>query len=156
MKKKPCSYARFYALLKRMPGECETIKQTLVSRFTQGRTTSLREVNAEEYETMCKAMEAEIAHPGMSTDEYQDRLRRARSAALRRMRRYGIDTADWDAIDAFTSDARIAGKRFALLSIDELNGLTAKLEAIARKGKKSAPRRVIHVPIFVNPNRLPS
>lgn len=156
MKKKPCSYARFYALLKRMSGERETIKQTLVSRFTQGRTTSLREVNAEEYEAMCKAMEAEVAHPGMSTDEYQDRLKRARSAALRRMQRYGVDTADWDAIDAFTSDARIAGKRFAQLSIDELKGLTAKIEAIIRKGKKQAARKIVYVPAFINPNRLPS
>ena len=63
MKNKPTSYARFYALLRQMQGDREQIKETLILQFTKGRTTSLREMQKDEYEAMCRAMEAEIEHP---------------------------------------------------------------------------------------------
>ena len=62
MKNKPTSYARFYALLRQMQGDREQIKETLILQFTKGRTTSLREMQKDEYEAMCRAMEAEIEH----------------------------------------------------------------------------------------------
>ncbi len=49
MKRKPVSYARFYALLARLAGDRDIAKETLVERFTEGRTSSLREMHAEEY-----------------------------------------------------------------------------------------------------------
>ena len=52
MKRKPTSYARFYALLNRIPGDREQIKEDLIMRFTQGRTSSLREMKQVEYEAM--------------------------------------------------------------------------------------------------------
>ena len=58
MKNKPTSYARFYALLRQMQGDREQIKETLILQFTKGRTTSLREMQKDEYEAMCRAMEA--------------------------------------------------------------------------------------------------
>ena len=71
MKNKPTSYARFYALLRQMQGDREQIKETLILQFTKGRTTSLREMQKDEYEAMCRAMEAEIEHPGLSTEEFR-------------------------------------------------------------------------------------
>ncbi|WP_295990538.1 hypothetical protein [uncultured Alistipes sp.] len=151
---KPRSYSRFYALLKRMPGDREELKQTLVGRFTAGRTTSLREMRLEEYDAMCRALEAEIAHPGITTDEAQAEVKRHRSSVLRRMQKLGIDTTDWNAVDAFCLSPRIAEKRFCQLSIEELRALIPKLEAILRKPKK-APRRVVHT-IIIKENQLPS
>ena len=48
------NYARFYTLLKKMPG---ADKETLVSQYTDGRTTSLRETTRQEYDRMCRDME---------------------------------------------------------------------------------------------------
>lgn len=156
MKTKPTTYSRFYALLARMAGEREQIKEALVSRFTNGRTTSLREMKANEYDAMCAAMEAEVKHPGMTEFEYQKELKRLRSAALHRMQKMGIDTADWSAVDAFCSQPRIAKKRFSQLELAELEVLIAKLEAMRRKNY-SAPRvPKLQMPIFINPYQMPS
>lgn len=95
MKRKLTSYARFYALLNRMPGDRSQIKETLVARFTEGRTTSLRDMRTSEYEAMCTALEAEIEHPGLSVEEFHRERKRLRSAVLHRMQRLGIDTSDW-------------------------------------------------------------
>lgn len=48
------NYARFYTLLKQLPG---ADKETLVWQYTQGRTKSLREVSRWEYDVMCRDME---------------------------------------------------------------------------------------------------
>ena len=76
MKNKPTSYARFYALLRQMQGDREQIKETLILQFTKGRTTSLREMQKDEYEAMCRAMEAEIEHPGLSTEDSVQHVQR--------------------------------------------------------------------------------
>ena len=120
MKNKPTSYARFYALLRQMQGDREQIKETLILQFTKGRTTSLREMQKDEYEAMCRAMEAEIEHPGLSTEEFRREQKRLRSAVLHRMQRPGVDNSDWDVVDAFCLSNRIARKEFARLSLAEL------------------------------------
>ena len=140
MKNKPTSYARFYALLRQMQGDREQIKETLILQFTKGRTTSLREMQKDEYEAMCRAMEAEIEHPGLSTEEFRREQKRLRSAVLHRMQRLGVDTSDWDVVDAFCLSNRIARKEFARLSLAELRVMVSKLEAMGRKGY-SRPRQ---------------
>lgn len=122
------SFARFYALLAKCP--CAD-KESLVLQFTDGRTASLREMTAGEYEEMCAALE-EAAGPDR---EQRERLRRLRSSALLRIGRLGISTVDnWDGIDAFCLSPRIAGKEFRKLTADELETLVRKLESILRKG----------------------
>lgn len=161
MKNKTRSYARFYALLKRMPGDREEIKKTLVDRFSNGRTTSLREMRTEEYERMCRALDDEMAKNGAETEQTAAHVKRYRSSVLRRLQKIGIDTTDWDAVDAYCLQPRIAGKRFATLSIDELKALLPKLEAIMLK-RKAAPvnpermKRIVNVPIYFRTNVLPS
>ena len=149
MKNKPTSYARFYALLRQMQGDREQIKETLILQFTKGRTTSLREMQKDEYEAMCRAMEAEIEHPGLSTEEFRREQKRLRSAVLHRMQRLGVDTSDWDVVDAFCLSNRIARKEFARLSLAELRVMVSK-----RKGY-SRPRRTM-LPVIVKTNQLPS
>lgn len=150
MKNKPTSYARFYALLRQMQGDREQIKETLILQFTKGRTTSLREMQKDEYEAMCRAMEAEIEHPGLSTEEFRREQKRLRSAVLHRMQRLGVDTSDWDVVDAFCLSNRIARKEFARLSLAELRVMVSKLEAMGRKGY-SRPRRTICFPSLLKP-----
>ena len=45
----------------------------------------------------------------------------------------GIDTADWDRVNAFCRDSRIAGKEFRELDCEALDTLQVKLRAIRRK-----------------------
>lgn len=151
--KKPRSYSRFYALLKQMPGDRDEIKRTLVERFTGGRTASLREMSAEEYDAMCRAIDAELTHHEPEGDKVKAEMKRYRSSVLLRLQKMGIDTTDWEAVDAFCSQPRIAGKRFCKLSVEELQSLIPKLEAIRRK---KLPRRIVHVPIIIKEDQIPS
>ena len=100
------NYARFYTLLTLLPG---ADKETLVAQYTDGRTTSLREA-------------------------LRRQLRCRRSEVLKLMQQLGIDTTDWNRVDAFCKDVRIAGKAFRYISIDELEALAVKLRIIERKG----------------------
>lgn len=124
------NYKRFYALLKQHPA---ADKDSLVMEFTGERTTSLREMTDREFASLCDALQygagQEYTRSGMTE------LKAARSAALLRMGRLGINTVDnWDGIDQFCLSGKIAGKRFAQLTVGELRDLTAKLEMIRRRG----------------------
>ncbi len=122
------NYSRFYTLLGRMAfdGDRDELKAMLVGQFTGGRTDSLREMAWKEYDALCDHLDAATA--------YSRTLRKKRSQCLHLMQRLGIDTTDWNRINDFCRDARIAGKSFARLAIDELDTLAVKLRAIERRG----------------------
>ncbi len=122
-------YGRFYALLKKHPA---IEKDDIVLQFTDGRTTHLHEMKAEEYLEMCDAIEGK---PRVTTAPDAQDLKRARSSVLLRIGRLGINTIDnWAEIDRFCLSPKIAGKRFCQLDIDELRSLVKKLESIQRRG----------------------
>lgn len=128
------NYKRFYKALAALPylGDRNDLKEQLVSDHTDGRTTHLGEMTREEYNRCCSVMECRVK----LTDEAKrlhDRLKRARSIALRLMTDYGVDTTSWDAVDAFSLQPKIAGKRFAWLTLDELGRLERKMRAILHK-----------------------
>lgn len=125
------NYARFYALLNRLPVHDDEMKERLVLKYTKGRTASLRGMSGAEYNTMCNALDG-LLKDGWSVQ--QEQLRKHRSTALKLMQRLGIDTTDWVRINAFCRDGRIAGKEFAALSVEELQRLTTKLRGIERAG----------------------
>lgn len=124
------NYARFYTLLKLLPG---ADKELLVEQYTNGRTTHLRETTPQEYDLMCRDMERLTGHDAQR-EALRRQLRRRRSEVLKLMQQLGIDTTDWNRVDCFCSDTRIAGKAFRHISIDELEALAVKLRAIKRKG----------------------
>ena len=128
------NYARFYTLLKKMPG---ADKETLVEQYTNGRTTHLRETTQQEYNKMCRDME-QVAGYDERMEAIWKELRRKRSVCLKLMQQLGVDTTDWDRVNAFCQDARIAGKLFRKISVDELEELAVKLRAIKRK-KEASP-----------------
>lgn len=123
------NYARFYTLLKKMPG---ADKEMLVEQYTNGRTTHLRETTQQEYNKMCRDMEQVAGYDERMSDIRRE-LRRKRSVCLKLMQQLDIDTTDWDRVNAFCEDTRIAGKAFRHISIDELEALAVKLRAIKRK-----------------------
>ena len=117
------NYARFYTLLKKLPG---ADKETLVYCTTCGRTTSLREMTSKEYRELCDSME--------ELTDWKAQVKKARSVCLKLMQKAGIDTTDWQRINDFCRHPRIAGKVFAQLSLADLDSLQTKLRSIIRKG----------------------
>ena len=116
------NYARFYALLKQLPG---ADKETLVEQYTGGRTTHLRQ--------MCSVM-AQVAGYETRKEALRKELRRKRSICLRLMQQLGIDTTDWTRVDDFCCHPRIAKKPFRKICLDELDEVIKKLRMIKRKG----------------------
>lgn len=127
------SFARFYALLRRLPG---ADKETLVYQFSGGRTTHLHLMTQEEYQAMCHEMER-VAGYDERRQVWRQEMKRKRSAALHQMQLLGVDTAEWGRVDAYCLDKRIAGKIFRELDGDELDALTTKLRIIRRKREKA-------------------
>lgn len=123
------NYARFYCLLKKLPG---ADKETLVEQYTQGRTTHLRQMTPREYDSMCGEMER-VAGYDDRRRQLRDALRKARSGVLHQMQLYGIDTTDWDKVNAFCKQPRIAGKEFRRLDTEELNKVNTIIRIIRKK-----------------------
>ena len=132
------NYARFYTLLKKMPG---AEKELLVSQYTNGRTTHLHETTMQEYNTMCRDME-QVAGYDERMEAVRKELRRKRSVCLKLMQQLDVDTTDWTRVDNFCLHPRIAGKPFRQINIEELEALSVKLRAIKRKeGQLLPPQR---------------
>lgn len=122
------NYRRFYAAFKKVPhyGDEEEQKEALVSTYTKGRTSHLREMTTREYTDMCKALENMCG--------YGDQRKRHRSICLHLMQELGVNTGDWQRVNDFCRNPRISGKPFGRLTTEELESLSVKLRAIARKG----------------------
>lgn len=86
------NFARFYGILKASYKFAtkelgDEFKEGVVSQFTNGRTTSLREMTRREYDTMCDKLEGATAHLLRTV---KDEQRRQRSKCLRLMQKVGI------------------------------------------------------------------
>lgn len=127
------NYARFYALLDRLPG---ADKETLVYQYTGGRTSHLRLMTETEYRSMCNEMER-VAGYDERRELYRKELKRKRSAALHQLQLLGVDTADWLAVNAYCLDRRIAGREFRELDCEALDALAVKLRMIRRKREQT-------------------
>ncbi len=124
------NYAAFYALLRQLEG---ITKEELVLQWTNGRTDSLRAMEVNEYNAMLRAMKSETT--------VEAARKKARSAALKQLQRYGVDTSDWDAVDRFCSSPKIAGKKFSHLTIGELQALRRKLLSMQNKASRKQERQ---------------
>ena len=130
---KPENYAAFYSLLNRMWGcDKEELKKIIVLEYTSGRTESLREMTMPEYLSALAGMK-KLAEPTIQEQEQKAIRKKKRSAVLHQMQLYGIDTANWDKVNAFCADKRIAGKVFKELNETELDELLVKIRMIRRK-----------------------
>lgn len=129
MEQEVTNFARFYALLAKLPGAA---KETLVYQFTTGRTTHLHLMTTGEYQSMCNEMER-VAGYDERREAWRKEMKRKRSAVLHQMQLLGVDTADWGKVDAFCQNKRIAGKVFRELDGEELDAMLVKLRIIRRK-----------------------
>ena len=129
------NFARFYALFNKLPyqGDREEFKKQIVLQYTWNRTDSLKEMTAKEYEVCCTALE-KLSGQDEWRQKLREELRRKRSVCLKLMQQLGIDTIDWNRVNEFCNNPRIAGKPFVQVSTAELEQLAIKLRAIQRKG----------------------
>lgn len=129
------NFARFYGVFNKLShkGDKEGLKSDLVRQATGGRTDSLREVTRREYEDLCSSLERTVPGAAIQNAIIAE-LKRQRSIALHQMQKMGIDTTDWNRINALCKDLRIAGKLFAQMTAEELAAMTVKLRTIERKG----------------------
>ena len=140
------NYAAFYALLKSMPGAS---KEDLVLQWTNGRTSSLKEMSEREYSLMIRQLRQQV--------ENLEEKKKARSAVLKQLQLYGIDTTDWDAVDRFCCNARIAGKPFRYLTIPELKSLRVKMLSIRNKAElKGYEQRRVALGAEITKGQLPN
>ena len=135
------NYRRFYKTLaivtRQQKVEQEEFKKDIVNIYTNGRTCHLREMTAKEYEAMCEALELSTGNT------YQSDRRKARSEVLTLMTKIGIDTTDWNRVDLFCKDKRIAGKAFRHLTLEDLKALRPKLRAMLNKAGKKEHKAMI-------------
>lgn len=129
------NFARFYASFNKLPctGDREGLKKQIVLQYTWNRTESLREMTSKEYEACCCALE-KLTGQDEWRQKLREELRRKRSVCLKLMQQLGIDTTDWNRVNEFCNNPRIAGKPFVQVSTAELEQLAIKLRAIQRKG----------------------
>lgn len=129
------SYSRFYAICRAKGIDIEQFKDVLISEFTKGRTDSLKEMTEAEYDEMCDCLQNDRRQSG-SGEAFLARRRKARSAVLTRIQKLGVDTTDFSKVNSFCQNKRIAGKPFGMLTVDELDALIPKLEAMLSKPRQ--------------------
>ena len=126
------NFARFYGILKKSYKFAtkelgDEFKEGVVSQFTDGRTTSLRDMTRKEYDMMCDKLEGVTAKLIRTA---KDEQRKHRSKCFSFMQKTDIVTTDCTRNNAFCQDQRIAGKVFSQLSNEELEQLSVKLRSI--------------------------
>lgn len=141
------NYSRFYAIFNRLPyhGDREEFKKSVVLQYTWNRTEHLHEMTEREYNDCCAGLEKMI--PAAVTQQHTEqkswvnskvyfKRKKWRSAVLHQLQLYGIDTTDWNKVNGFCKQPRIAGKEFRDLDCEELEALTKKMRVIIRKRDK--------------------
>lgn len=126
-------WAELRKLIARTGEDAAAAKERLAMEVSGGRTTSLRELSREELSALREGLRQATGSTPTPTRKGSRYRRRVRSRVLHLLEDYGIDTSDWEAINAFCRDKRIAGKDFGRLTEEELEALARKLYAIIRK-----------------------
>lgn len=112
----------------------EEQRRAMLMELTDGRTDSTKDLTYSEAQYLSGFLNgaAQMAQDvGRQLEE--NSMKRMRSAVLKRLQQIGIDTTDWDNVNAYLSSKKIAGKPLYNLSYEELQSLIPKLESIKRK-----------------------
>lgn len=131
------THSKFYALINQMPN---ADKGELVWQHSNMLTTSLSEFyekKPREYRAMVESMQRSVDELNGKKDvaiTFEEReKKRLRSAILKRLQLHGVDTTNFNRVNSFMEQKRIAGKRLYEMSIDEMKELIPKLESILLK-----------------------
>lgn len=127
------NYPRFFVMLREAhPAlELKEAKSLIALSYSQGRTESLSELTDNEFNKAFLDL-----HRVHSSTTREQELKKARRTLLLQLEKYGVDTNDWEAVDEFLCQPRIANKRFVELSKEELEVVTKKMRAINSKTNK--------------------
>ena len=112
----------------------EEQRRAMLYELTDGRTNSTKDLTYAEAQYLSGFLNgaAQMAD-NIGTQLEQKAMKRMRSAVLKRLQQIGIDTTDWDSVNAYLSSKKIAGKPLYNLEYEELQALIPKLESIKRK-----------------------
>jgi hypothetical protein len=139
------SHGRFFGLLKQMPF---TTKEELVLEYSNNKTASLswfRDIMPRDYDRMIQDMQQivdSMKQPKNKTQQQPSKFttsavtKQYRSAILKRLQQHGIDTTNWDRVNSFMENPRIAGKRLYEMSDQEMIDFIPKMESILKKDKQ--------------------
>lgn len=145
-------HGQFFKLLGKMKGQT---KDALVWKYSNMLTTSLNEFQAkkpDDYKRMIGDMQqmvkATIDKTPATAYQVERELKNKRSAILHRLQKYGIDTTDWNVVNKFMRNPKIAGKTLGEMSVDEMELLIPKLEAILSKDKVNQINKLVQLDCF--------
>jgi len=133
-------HSRFFGLINRLP---HADAQDLVWQYSKMLTESLSEFYAKRpdlYNIMIQDLQKmvnKMDKPGETPkipDTNRD-IKKLRSAVLHRLQKHGIDTTNWEKVNSFLEQPRIAGKRLYQMNLEEIENLIKKLESILKKDK---------------------
>lgn len=148
IKKKHNPHARFYGLIAQMNG---ADKDELVWKYSHTLTTSLAEFYEKrpaDYQRMINDMQRIVDQTpyeakGRTALIIEREIKQRRSAVLIRVQKLGIDTTNWNTVNKFMRNPKIAGKTLGELSADELDMLIPKLESMLAKDKANRINKLI-------------
>lgn len=127
-------HGRFYVLLKQLPYQS---KQDLVWNYSNMLTDSLSEFYEKDpsgYRRMISDMQSMVNNMEVPNEKGNDRtIKKLRSGILYRLQKHGVDTTDWDKVNRFMENPRIAGKRLYQMTEDEMRAFIPKMERILQK-----------------------
>ncbi|MDR0834626.1 MAG: hypothetical protein LBN93_10675 [Candidatus Symbiothrix sp.] len=134
------SHGRFYALLRQIP---QADKEEFVWQYSGLLTTSLNEFAERkpcEYRHMINEMQVLVNEMNGHASNDANSAKRAeekrlRSAILHRLQKHGVNTADWNSVNAFMRQPRIAGKTLGEMSISEMQAFIPKIQSILSKDR---------------------
>jgi hypothetical protein len=129
------SHSRFYVLLKLLP---YSKKEDMVWQYSGMATDSLSEFyarNPQGYSRMIAEMQQLVNKMEIPSTPNQSSIKMLRSAILHRLQKHGVDTTNWDKVNRFMENPRIAGKRLYNMSEAEMRAFIPKMQSILAKDK---------------------
>ena len=121
------NHGQFFKIIQQLP---EAKKEEIVWAYSNGTTESLSEFLKDDpkgYTLMINELQKRVQ---MEIDRETKRLR---SAILKRLQEYGVNTTDWHEVNRFLELPQIAGKRLYNMTHDDMRALIPKLQSILRK-----------------------
>jgi len=147
------SHSTFFALINQLP---RMNKEDVVWEYSGMLTTSLSEfynTNTVGYNQMITDLRrlvndhnAAKSRAKYLSEAEEKQVKKLRSGILTRLQKYGVDTTDWDKVNAFMKQPKIAGKLLYEMTIPEMEALTRKLQSILKKEEalKEEHNRLAH------------
>lgn len=118
--------------LYRSHGLDEETRRGMILDLTDGRTDSTRDLTYSEAQYFAGYING-AAKENRDLSISERAIKRQRSGILKRLQKLGIDTTDWNNVNAYLCDKRIAGKPLYELDSEELQALIRRLEQILKK-----------------------